>query len=200
MAKQSESSDVGCAPRANRECRSTRFAIEFFHPLQHHALWLRRKLTSLGCRRENSVSDWFCEHELVTCFGTGVGEKKIGVCASRHSQAVLQLGVNDCVSANDESTSFVQFLLSARKNCGQYVERQILGWKCDDVHRGKRLTTHCVDIGQGIRSGDLAEIERVVHNGREKIHRLHEGEIVGQPKDPGVVEGLATYQQAGIVL
>jgi len=60
------------------------------------------------------------------------------------------------------------------------------------------LTAHCVHIGERVRSSDLAEVEGIVDDRRKKIHCLHESEIVGQEKDPCVVERLSADEQSRI--
>src|SRR6476619_7077754 len=94
----------------------------------------------------------------------------------------------------------MHFLLTAGKYSGENFEWQVFGRKGNDVHRRQWLSAHRIDVGQRIRGGDLAEVERIVDDGREEVHRLHEGEIIGDTKDPGVVEGLSADEQAWIFL
>ena len=72
--------------------------------------------------------------------------------------------------------------------------------KADDVQRGERLAAHRVDVGQRVRGGDLPEEVRIVDDRREEVDGLDEREIVGQHKDPRIVEGLAPDDEARIGL
>ena len=45
---------------------------------------------------------------------------------------------------------------------------------------------------------DLAEVERIVDDGRKKVHRLNQREIIRDAKHTRVVEGLSTDEQSGI--
>ena len=53
--------------------------------------------------------------------------------------------------------------------------------------RCERTAAHRVNIGQRIRRRDLAVAKRVVHDGREKIHRLHEGAVAIEAVNTGVI-------------
>ena len=75
---------------------------------------------------------------------------------------------------------------------------ELSGWKADDVERGQRLATHRVHVGQRVSGSDLSEGVWVVDDRREEVHRLHEGKIIGQDEDAGVVERFATDDQTRI--
>src|SRR6476661_4965185 len=109
--------------------------------------------------------------------------------APRYGEAVFQLGIDHSVAADDERTRLMNLLLTAGEDFREYLEWQILRRKRDDIERRKRLSSHRVDIRESVRSRDLTEVERVVDDRGEEIHRLHQREIIGQAKDPGVVEG-----------
>src|SRR5436190_9801643 len=116
----------------------------------------------------------------------------------RHREAVFELGVDNGVTTDNEGSGLVNLFLAAGENLAEHVERKLARWERDDVHRRQRLSSHRVNVGQCVGGGDLTEIERVVDDWRKKIHRLHEGEVVRQAKDPGVVEGLPADEQSRI--
>ena len=115
-------------------------------------------------------------------------------------QPVLELGVDDGVSAHDQSSRLVNLLLPSRQNCREHLERQLAGGKRDDVERGERLASHGVDVGQRVGGRDLPEVERIVDNGREEVDGLDERQIVGHSKNPRVVERLSSDQQSRVCL
>jgi len=44
----------------------------------------------------------------------------------------------------------------------------------------------------------LSELVRVIDNGGKEVDRLYQREVVGQPEDPRVIEGLTTNENSGI--
>ena len=69
-----------------------------------------------------------------------------------------------------------------------------------DVQAQLRLTAHGVDIRKGIGRGDLPEEVRVVCNGREKIHRLHQGQVVTDLVHRRVIALVKAHQQVGVLM
>ena len=157
-------------------------------------------MAGLPRRGENSVSDRFGDNDLIAGFGPGVREEEVRMRPPRNCQAVLQLGIDNGVPADNQRSGFVHFLLTAGENFSQHLERQLAGRKRDDVECRHWLAAHGVDIGQRICRGDLTEIERIVDNRREEIHCLYQRDVVGQAKDPSIVERLAADEQSWISL
>jgi hypothetical protein len=118
--------------------------------------------------------------------------------APRDCQPVLELGIDDGVSANDERAGLVDFLLASGQNLTEHIQRQIAGWKGDNIERRQRLAAHRIDVGKRVGGSDLTEIEWIVNYRRKEIDGLNESEIVGYAKDPGVVEGLSADEQSWI--
>ena len=69
----------------------------------------------------------------------------------------------------------------------------------EKIQRQFRFAPHGVDITEGVGGGDLAEEVGVVGDGREKVHRLHQGQLVGYFIYRGVVGGIEPHQQVGVV-
>ena len=67
-----------------------------------------------------------------------------------------------------------------------------------DVQTGQRPSPHRVDVAEGVGRGDPAEVVRVVDDGREKVDRLDQGQIVAEAVDPGVVAGGVADQNVGV--
>ena len=88
--------------------------------------------------------------------------------------------------------------MAAAEDVGEHLHGQLAAREPDDVERGERLATHGVDVGEGIRRGDLTKEVRVVDDGREEVDGLHEREIRSQQKDARVVEGLASNDETRI--
>ena len=61
-------------------------------------------------------------------------------------------------------------------------------------------SAHGVHVGKGVGGGDLSEEIRVVRDGREEIHRLHQGQIIGDLIDTGVVALIKAHQQIRVTV
>ena len=118
--------------------------------------------------------------------------------ATRDRETVLELFVDDRVTADDEGAGLVNFVLPTAQDLGEHAQRKRVRWKADDVERSERLTAHGIDVGEGIRRCDLAKGVWIIDDRREEVDGLHEREVVGQHEDPRVIEGLATDDQVGI--
>ena len=75
---------------------------------------------------------------------------------------------------------------TAGENALQEVEIGFIG-KADEGQRGQRLSTHGVDVAERVGRSDLAEGVGIVHDGREKIHGLHERRVGREQIHAGVV-------------
>jgi hypothetical protein len=75
----------------------------------------------------------------------------------------------------------------------------LLDGKGDHVHGDQGLTPHGIDITEGVGGGNLPEAEGVVHDGREKIDGLDEGNIIGQLIYPGIVQMVYAHQEIRMV-
>ena len=69
-----------------------------------------------------------------------------------------------------------------------------------DIQAQLRLTTHGIHVAQGIGSCDLAKQIGVIRNGRKKIHRLHQCQLIRDFIDRCVIALIKAHQQVGIVM
>ena len=65
--------------------------------------------------------------------------------------------------------------------------REVLG-EGGDVERQHDPPAHGEHVAAGVGGGDGAEVGGVVDERREEVGRRHEGDVVGEPVDGGVVE------------
>ena len=75
----------------------------------------------------------------------------------------------------------------------------LIGRKCHQVHGGFGFAAHGIDIAQCIGGGDLAEPERIVHNGCKEVHGLDDGQIIRYPVNTGIVSPIEAYQYIGVL-
>ena len=59
---------------------------------------------------------------------------------------------------------------------------------------------HGVHVREGVGGGDLSEEIGIVGNGREKVHCLHQGQIVGHLVHRRVVALVKAHQQIGVLV
>src|SRR5258708_16901807 len=96
---------------------------------------------------------------------------------SRHGVAELDIVVADGVAADDGAFCFFHFIEAA----ADYLlkDRWISFFrKANNRKGGDGFAAHGVNVAERIGGGDLAEREWVVDNRCEKIHGLHQREIV----------------------
>ena len=127
----------------------------------------------------------------------GVGPDPVGMHDAGHRVAELHLVIAHGVAAEDGAARLNHRLGAAPEDLFQIPE-VALGRVGQDGERGERARAHGVDIGQGVGGGDAAKCERVIDNGREEIHGLHEGALRAQPVDACVVAGVETDQHVRI--
>ena len=70
----------------------------------------------------------------------------------------------------------------------------------EDVQSQPGLSSHGVDIREGIGSGDLAKKVGIVGNGREEVHRLHQCQVIGYLVDGGVITFVKAHQKVGVIV
>ncbi len=68
----------------------------------------------------------------------------------------------------------------------------------DHIEAGERFPSHRIDIAEGIRRRHLSESVRIIHDRREKIHRLDQGKIGRNPVNSGIFPMLEPPNQIGI--
>ena len=66
------------------------------------------------------------------------------------------------------------FRSAAAKDFRNHLVRDEISRDSHDVQRSERTAAHCVNVGDRIGGGDLAVAKRVVHDGGEEVHRLHQ--------------------------
>ncbi len=198
MTEQAEAGDVGGATAVERDCGAASNVVERRHRRDERGQVTSDQLSGLGRRRKNASADGLRENQDVADSGASVGEHAAWVDPASNGQAKLYLVVGDCVATNDYRARRVDDVLPSAENLAEHFDRQLARREGSDVHRGEGLAAHRVDIGQCVGGCNATEVVRVIDDRREEVNGLDEGEIVGQAKDPRVVEGLMTDKQTGI--
>ena len=113
--------------------------------------------------------------------------------------AKFEFIVANRMAADDRAICFRHFRKAAAQNLFESFG-SACGGKCDDGERGNRPAAHGVDVAERVGGGNLAEQIGIVHDRREKIDGLYDGEIVGEAIDGGVVTGFKADEDIRIGL
>ena len=89
------------------------------------------------------------------------------------------------------------FFGTAAQDLPQHVQIHALG-EADKIQCRFDLTAHGVDIAQGIGRGNLPEGIGVIDHRREEIHRLHQGNVLGDAVDGSIVPAVVANQKVGV--
>ena len=81
----------------------------------------------------------------------------------------------------------------AAQNRRNYSRPDQISWETNDVEPGQWASAHCKDIGKRVGRRDLSIGKWVVHNGCEKINRLHESTMPIQAINAGIVERVRAH-------
>ena len=120
---------------------------------------------------------------------------------ARHGQTIFQFVVLHGMAAGQHGPGLQQGVLAAAQNVGQsllgIIFRQRLG-KTGHVHGAPGFAPKSVDIGQSIGRRDAAKGERVIDDGREDVHGLHQGLARRHGEHHGVLVTGAASQHPGL--
>ena len=108
-----------------------------------------------------------------------LGENPIRVNESGNGKSVFQLVIFHAMPAQQHRSGFADLVDASLDDLPQDGKIHAFQREPHQIHGGFGLPAHGVDIAQGIGCGNLPEPVRVIHNGREKIHRLDQGQFVG---------------------
>ena len=126
-----------------------------------------------------------------------VGTDAVRMDGTGHRQTILDLAVGNRVAARERAARLDDLLAAALQDASQNVEIHLLG-ETYDIERGAHGAAHGIHVAECVGRGNLTENIRVFHHRREKVQRLHDGEVVGQAIDRRVVARLGADQQIGI--
>ena len=157
-----------------------------------------RRLRLLDRGRDDAGAERLREDERVARPGADVPPDAPGMDQPHDGVAELGLGVVDGVAADDAHARLARLLGAAPQGLAEHGHGELVPREPDDRQHGDRTPAHRVDVGERVGGGDLPEGVRVVHDGREEVHRQHEREPVGQSIDRGVVAGLRSHQHVGV--
>ena len=107
---------------------------------------------------------------------------------SSDCQPINRFGIANGMAADDCTTHLGRLGQTTAQDGRNYSWPNEVGREPHDVERGQRATAHRKDIGKRVGRRDLSIRKWVVHNGCEKINRLHQGTMAIQAINAGIVE------------
>ena len=172
--------------------------VEGGHDREHLVILRLGEKPSLSGGRENAGTKGLGEDKDIALFGPVIGENLVRMGKSHHAQPVFGLLVLNAVAADDDGTRLHHLVISAGQDALHHLQRQAVG-EGEQIHGDFRRAAHGPHIGQGIGGGHLTELEGIVHNGREEIHRGDHGRLIVDAVDRRVVAGVKPHHQIRII-
>ena len=170
-----------------------RLPVERFHGLNRRRDAFLRRLPLFERGRDDAGAEALGQDQGVAGLGARVGQHARRVYGSGDGIAELDLLVGNAVPADHGATG----LLHLRKTAEQYLLQRFnvaLRGVRHNRERRERLAAHGVNVAQGVGRRDLAEGVRIVDDGREEVHRLHQRQGGAETIHSGVV-GLVEADQ-----
>ena len=158
----------------------------------------RRALLLLRGGGDEAGAERLGQDEHVAGLRGGVRQDAVGVDGAGDREAELDLGVANGVAADDGAAGRGAALRAAGDDLAEPVEVELVVGVAREVERGDRHAAHGVDVAERVGGRDLAVDERVVHDRREKVDRLHDGEVRREPVNARVVVRLGADQQVRV--
>ena len=139
-----------------------------------------------------------CQHEQISGPGRGVGEHVARGDQTGDRQSEYWFWVANGVAAHQHALRFFHFTGSASENRVNDGRRHQIRRDAHQVERGQWTAAHGIDIRKRICCRDLPINKRIVHDGREKIHRLDERPVTVDAINACVVRSRGSDEQVGI--
>ena len=129
----------------------------------------------------------------------GIGQQARGFHNAGDGQAILDFGISHRVATDDDSAGGDHAFRTPSQDPLEHRQFQLLVGKAHEVQRGYRPSARGIRIAQGIGGGDLSEHERIIHQRRKEVDRLHDVQVIAQPIDSRVTEESAPTIRFGSV-
>ena len=186
VAEKTEAGDVGRAGGAG-VARDTRgHAVEAQHAGDGGGERGVRRGAVLGGGGDHAGTERLGQEEPVARPKAALDQHAVGVNAPRDAEAILGLVVDDGVAPRDDPARLGDLLGAAAEDLG-HDGLVHLAREARDGEREHHLPAHRVDVRHRVGRGDGAPGPRVVHHGREEVHRLDERQVVADAVDRRVV-------------
>ena len=194
MSHQAKAGDVGAGICAHLHHHILAVLVEGRHRFHHLVIGVLVQQLRFVRSGQHTDAQRFGQHQQVAFLAVAVLHYMVGMDKAGDAQSILRLGILDGVSAGNDGSGFLDLVRAALHDFCHNVHRQA-GRKANQIHRQRRVAAHRINIAQGVGCRNLTKGVRVVHDGREKVHRLHNRQIISNLIDQSVVAGVKAYNQ-----
>ena len=149
--------------------------------------------------RNYACAERLGEQQLIAGLRALIRQHALGMNHSRNGISEFCFFIADAVAAHHRASGLDHLRQAAGQNALQNFEIAFVG-KTDKGQRSQRLSTHGIDVAERVGGGDLAEGIGIVHDGREKIHRLHQRRLGREQIHAGVVGVIEADQHIRVLL
>ena len=176
VADESEAGDVGGAVDGARELPQHIGARLVQHRHRGHRTCHEcvRCMPLLDRGADDTGAEPLGENQPIAGARAGVGPDAIGIDRAGHGVAELHLGITYRVAAQKRNTGFAQLVVTAKEDLLDGLGVQDLVGKPGDGQRRHGRAAHRIDVAERVGGGDLSVGKRVVDDGGEEVHCLHE--------------------------
>jgi hypothetical protein len=199
MSEQAVTGNVGGSFEAHFASQLTGIPIQDFHPgnclkdIRHIGFFLFQG--SCGHAKPKRFGD----EKMVTRLSSSFGEQILNTNTAEHDQTKFGFLVTDGMTAGDHHPGIAGGLRCPAQDI--LLDRDIqIGREGSDVQRKKRLPTHGIDIGQAVGSGNRPVIIGVIDHRGKEIGGQDQGSIPVELPDRGIIRGVQTDQELGMVV
>src|SRR5947208_6129492 len=194
MAEKTIASDIG--GRANEVTFGELGAndINFRHELDDLFLKRSRSQSALDRGGGDTGSDRFGQDKQITGTRACISGDMAKIDNSCDGQTINRFGITNRMAANDRTAHLGSLGHAAAQDRRNYSWPDEINRETNDVEPGQRAPAHCKDIGKRVGRCDLSVGKWVVHNGCEKINRLHQSAMPIEAVNARIVESVRAHQ------
>ena len=104
------------------------------------------------------------------------------------------------MGSGQHRTGFGDFTERPRYYPVKDLRVQLPGGEAHEIQAGHRPASHGVHVAEGVGGGDLPEQIGIVDRRRDEIRRHHQGDVIAESVDAGVIAGLVADEEIRILL
>jgi hypothetical protein len=198
MAQEAKAGDVRAGVDPNLDHRLGRALIQGRHHADRAIDGLCGDPFELDSGRDDPKPEGFGEHQVVADLGAGVRNDLLRMDEAGDHQSVLRLGVVDAVAPDDGGAGLPDLIGAPLEDQAQDAEGQLRGGEADEVQGEDRPRPHGVDVAERVGGGHRPAGVGIVDDGSDEVHRLDDGQVVGELIHGGVIGRLRPDEESRI--
>ena len=156
---------------------------------------LGAELIFLQSGRHHTHSQGFAQNQTVTGFGLRIFFQILWVHETQSHQSINGLNAVDGVPSGQDHASVLAHRLAPAQNVSNGLCIQGVHWHGHNGQGQNGLSSHGVDVAQGIGCCDATKLKRVVHDGHEEIGGRHQSLVLVDLIHRCVVGGFHPHQE-----